>query len=137
VFNNPALVETAQLGAGNIANLSNPSFGNGVLSNILGAAKNGKVPTVYSFSLGVQREIARSTTLDVAYVGTMGRHLVTARDINTIPYGYSFTRAAQDPENFTSYCASPAPGNPCTNGLPAVEPNLPLEYSAAGYNFSG
>ena len=137
VFNNPALVQTAQLGSGNIASLSNPSFGNGVLSNILGAARNGKVPTVYSFSFGVQREIARSTTLDVAYVGTMGRHLVTARDINTIPYGYSFTRAAQDPENFTSYCASPAPGNPCTNGLPAVEPNLPLEYSAAGYNFSG
>lgn len=137
VFNNPALVQTAQLGSGNITNLANPSFGSGVLSNILGASRNGKVPTVYSFSFGVQREIARGTTLDVAYVGTLGRHFVTARDINTIPYGYAFTRAAQDPANFTSYCSSPAPGNPCTNGLPAVEPGLPAEYAAAGYSFSG
>ncbi len=137
VFNNPALVQTAQLGSGNIANLSNPSFGTGVLSNVIGASKDGHVPTVYSFSLGVQRQLGNGTTLDVAYVGTMGRHLVTSRDINAIPYGYAFTAAAQDPANFTSYCASPQPGNPCTNGVPAVEPGLPSFYSDAGYSFSG
>ncbi len=125
VFNNPALVQTAQLGAGNIANLSNPSFGNGVLSNIIGGSKDGHVPTIYSFSLGVQRELIRSMTLDVAYVGTLGRHLVTARDINAVPYGTAFTRAAQDPTNFSG------------GVVPAVEPNLPAYYTTAGYDFSG
>ena len=125
VFNNPALVQTASLGAGNIANLSNPSFGSGVLGNILGASPDGKVPTVYTFSLGVQRQIAKGTTLDVAYVGSMSRHLVTSRDINAIPYGYAFTAAAQDPANFAG------------NVVPAVEPNLPPIYAAAGLSFSG
>ena len=45
------------------------SFGNGVLSNVLGASRDGRVPTVYSFSLGVQQEIAGGTTLDIAYCG--------------------------------------------------------------------
>jgi hypothetical protein len=127
VFNNPALVQTAAVGSGNIVNLPTlqSSFGNSVLTNILGAAKNGKVPTVYSFSLGVQHEIAKGTTFDVAYVGTMSRHLVTARDINTIPYGYAFTLAAQDP-------------NACGwNGTVGTDPYLLPEYTAAGLSFSG
>ncbi|HZR31858.1 MAG TPA: carboxypeptidase regulatory-like domain-containing protein [Terriglobales bacterium] len=126
VFNNPALVRTAQVAAGNIADLPSlqSSFGSGVLGGILGAERSGKVPTVYSFSLGVQHELARSTTLDVAYVGTLSRHLVTSRDINAIPYGTAFTRAAQDPANFGGT-------------VPAVEPNLNPIYAAAGLNFSG
>ncbi|MGB7847304.1 MAG: carboxypeptidase regulatory-like domain-containing protein [Candidatus Acidiferrum sp.] len=137
VFNNPALVQTASLGSGNIANLSSPSFGSGVLGNIVGASKDGHVPTVYSYSLGIQREVFKGATLDVAYVGNVSRHLTTARDLNQIPYGYAFTRAAQDPANFTTYCAAPQTGNPCTNGIPQVEPNLPAPYAAAGYSFSG
>jgi hypothetical protein len=137
VFNNPALVQTAQLAAGNIANLGTPSYGTGVLGNIVGASRDGHVPTVYSYSLGIQRELFKGATLDVAYVGNVGRHLISAHDINAIPYGYAFTAAAQDPANFTAYCAAPQPGNPCTNGIPQVEPNLPPEYAAAGYSFSG
>ncbi len=128
VFNNPALVQTASVGSGNIANLSTlqSSFGNGVLSNILGASKDGKVPTVYSFSLGVQRELGSGTTLDLAYVGTLSRHLVTSRDLNAEPYGTLFTRAAQDPN-----CS-------LFNGtVPAVQPGLQPQYAAAGYNFNG
>jgi hypothetical protein len=127
VFNNPALVKTASVPAGNITDLptSPASFGNGVLGNILGAQRNGKVPTVYSFSFGMQHEIAKGTTLDVAYVGTLGRHLVTSRDINAIPYGTAFTREAQDPANF--------PGGV----VPAVEPGLNQIYIDAGLSFSG
>jgi hypothetical protein len=127
VFNNPALVQTANVSSGNIVNLPTltSSFGNGVLGNILGAARDGKVPTVYSFSLGVQHEIGTGTTLDLAYVGTMSRHLVTSRDLNAVPYGTAFIRAAQDPNNF--------PGGV----VPAVEPNLPPIYAAAGLDFSG
>jgi hypothetical protein len=141
VFNNPAIVQTAQLPAGNLADLATatPSFGNPIQAdkNIVGAAPDGHVPTVYSYSLGIQHEIMRDTTLDVAYVGNFSRHLVTSHDINAIPYGYAFTAAAQDPANFTSYCAAPAPGNPCTNGVPQVEPGLPAIYSNQGFGFSG
>jgi len=84
VFNNPALVKTASVSNNNVANLPSlaASFSTGVLSNILGAARDGKVPTVYSFSLGIQHEVASGTTLDLAYVGTLSRHLVTLRDLN-------------------------------------------------------
>jgi hypothetical protein len=95
------------------------------LTGIIGADRTGQVPTVYSFSLGVQREIGAGFTADVAYVGTLSRHLVTARDLNTIPYGTTFTKAAQDPANFPS------------GVVPNTEPNLPPEYAAAGYKFSG
>ena len=127
VFNNPAVVQTASVAAGNIVNLptQSASFGNGVLGNILGADRNGQVPTVYSFSFGIQHELGSDTTLDIAYVGTLSRHLVTSRDINAVPYGTAFTRAAQDPNNFIG------------GVVPTVEPNLPSIYSAAGLDFSG
>ena len=128
VFNNPAIVQTAQVAANNIANLPTlaATFGTGVLGNIVGADRNGQVPTVYSFSLGVQQELGRGTTLDVAYVGTQSRHLVTSRDVNAIPYGYTFTAAAQDP-------------NACGwNGTVGVDPYLAgSAYQAAGYSFTG
>jgi hypothetical protein len=135
VFNNPALVKTASVGAGNIANLSTSqaSFGNGVLSNILGASKDGKVPTVYSFSLGVQRELGSDTTIDLAYVGTFSRHLVTSRDINAVPYGLAFTPAAQDPNCIDNNGQPVFPGGV----VPSVQPGLQPQYAAAGYNFNG
>jgi hypothetical protein len=92
VFNNPAVVQTPSVSANNIANLPGlstssseiPTQGDG---GVLGAARDGKVPTVYSFSFGVQHELTSSMTLDLAYVGSLSRHLVTSRDINAIPYG--------------------------------------------------
>jgi hypothetical protein len=138
VFNNPALVKTASVGAGNLAALatSQASFGNGVLSSVLGASKDGQVPTVYSFSLGVQRELGSGTTLDVAYVGTISRHLVTSRDINAIPYGTAFTRAAQDPNCVDNSSPTAQPVFP-GGVVPAVQPGLQPQYAAAGYNFNG
>ena len=127
VFNNPAIVQTAQVAANNIANLPSlgASFGTGVLGGVVGANRDGKVPTVYSFSLGVQQEIGKGTTLDIAYVGTQSRHLVTSHDINAVPYGFAFTAAAQDP-------------NACGwNGTVGADPYLMPEYTAAGYSYSG
>jgi hypothetical protein len=132
VFNNPALVQTPGLGTGNITDLPTlqGSGSTGVLGNIVGVERSGKVPTVYSFSLGVQQELGRGTTLDVAYVGTQSRHLVTSSDVNAIPYGYAFTAAAQDP-------------NACGwNGTVGTDPNLTMSdgstpYQDAGYSFSG
>jgi hypothetical protein len=127
VFNNPANVVTPTILNGNLANLPNmgsqgiiPTFG-----GIVGAEPSGKVPTVYSYSLGIQQDIGWGMTLDVAYVGTLSRHLVTARDINAIPYGTTFTAAAQDPTRYSG------------GAVPGQEPGLPAGYTAAGYNFSG
>jgi len=125
VFNNPAIAQNASIPAGNIADLPTMNGSFPILSNIVGAERSGKVPTVYSFSLGVQRELAKGTTLDVAYVGTLSRHLVTSRDINAIPYGYAFTREAQDPSNYEG------------GVVPDVEPDLNPIYADAGYNYSG
>jgi hypothetical protein len=137
VFNNPALVQTATVGSGNIADLPTlqSSFGNGVLGNVLGAARDGKIPTVYSFSLGVQQELTSGTTLDLAYVGSLSRHLVTSRDINAIPYGAAFQKANQDPN-----CVDNSdPAQPVFPGgvVPDVQPGLQPQYAAAGYNFNG
>jgi hypothetical protein len=137
VFNNPALVQTPSVAANNIANLpglstsstESPVQGN----NILAAARAGQVPTVSSFSLGVQQDIGHGTTLDIAYVGTLSRHLVTSRDLNAMPYGAAF-----QPENQNPNCTD-GNGNPVFPGgvVPAVQPNLQPQYAAAGYNFNG
>jgi len=137
VFNNPAVVQTPQVASNNIVNLPALSGTNTSVQgdkNIIGAARDGHVPTVYSFSLGIQHEIAHGTTLDLAYVGTQSRHLTTSRDINAVPYGFAFTAAAQDPANFAAYCATVSN---CVNGIPPVEPDLPAIYSDAGFDFSG
>jgi hypothetical protein len=77
--------------------------------------------------LGVQQELGKGTTLDVAYVGTLSRHLVTSRNINAVPYGASFQFANQDPN-----CSLWNGG-----GVPTVQPGMDPQYQAAGYNFNG
>ncbi len=89
------------------------------------AATDGHVPNTYSDSIGIQRKVGWGTVLDVAYVGTLGRHLAQAYNLNNIPYLTTFQRSAQD--------ASLFPGGV----TPAVEANLPAVYSKAGFNFSG
>jgi hypothetical protein len=126
VFSNPAVVVSPSFSNQEIASISTAQANApGVLGNIVGADRSGQVPVVWSYSLGVQREVGAGITLDVAYVATLGRHLVTDRNINSIPYGTTFTKAAQDPSQY--------PGGV----VPNVEPNLPPEYAAAGYSFSG
>ena len=126
VFNNPAVVVTPTIQNANITSIATAAQNApGVLGNIIGADQSGQVPVVYSYSLGFQRDLGSGVTLDVAYVGTMGRHLVTDRNINSIPYGTTFTKAAQDPSRYAG------------GVVPNVEPNLPPEYAAAGYSFSG
>lgn len=49
----------------------------------------GQIPTVYSWSLGVQRELGARTSLDVSYIGNRGRYLQYRRDLNQLPLGYT------------------------------------------------
>ncbi len=44
----------------------------------------------YNFSLGVQRDIGFNTVIDVAYVGSLARHLLQRLSLNAVPYGQRF-----------------------------------------------
>lgn len=62
---------------------------------VYGVDRSGKLPTVYNFSLNFQRDIGLGTVLDVAYVGSLARHLVQTRNLNLVPYGDNFLPTAQ------------------------------------------
>jgi outer membrane receptor protein involved in Fe transport len=94
-------------------------------SAIRAVERKSDFPTIYSYSVGVQRNVGAGTVLDASYVGSMSRKLARRTNLNTPAYGLAFAAAAQDPTKFA-------------NGvIPAVEPGLPAIYSAAGLAFSG
>jgi hypothetical protein len=80
-------------------NMSNYIASQGVLfpSDFSAIAGSGELPTIYSLSMGVQRDIGYGTVVDAAYVGTLGRHLQAERNLNSIPYGARFLPQNQDP----------------------------------------
>jgi hypothetical protein len=55
------------------------------------------VPTVMSYSLGVQRDLSRGVSLDVAYAATLGRHFRQGINLNSIPFGANFLAENEDP----------------------------------------
>jgi carboxypeptidase family protein/TonB-dependent receptor-like protein len=81
---NPPVVTTPVLAPGNLAN-----FGPGLLAgainfpaNLIAIDSEGKIPTIYSWSLGVQHELPGQIGIDLSYIGNMGRHLLYQRNIN-------------------------------------------------------
>jgi hypothetical protein len=64
---------------------------------------------VYNFSLGVQRDIGFNTVIDVAYVGSLARHLFQRLSINSINYGTRFLPTSID--STVSGGATPLPDN--------------------------
>ncbi len=66
-------------------------------SSSAGLAQEGNKGAIMNMSLGVQRDIGFKTVVDVAYVGTMGRHLFQSRNLNTLPMGTRFLASSQDP----------------------------------------
>jgi len=73
----------------------------------------------------VQRDIGFNTIVDVSYVGTLSRHLFLARELNATPFGYLFTKAAQDPTFFAG------------GVVPDSDPTIPQVYKDAGLKFDG
>lgn len=122
---NPPFVLNPTLFFGYLQDIT--SGGSGALSPlaVTGVNRDSKFPTVYSYSIGVQRNIGAGTVVDVSYVGSQSRHLARRSNLNSPAYGTTFKAAAQDPTKFA-------------NGvIPATEPGLPAIYSAAGVAFSG
>ncbi|MGH9940488.1 MAG: carboxypeptidase regulatory-like domain-containing protein, partial [Blastocatellia bacterium] len=96
----------------------------GVL-NVRGADFGGHIPNVQSFSLQVQQDVGYDTVVSVGYVGTLSRHLPEDINLNAIPYGFLFTKAAQDPSQYA-------------NGVVLDEdPGIAQVYKTAGLKFDG
>jgi hypothetical protein len=55
------------------------------------------VVSTMNASLGVQQMVGAGIVLDVAYVGTFGRHLSNYTPINTVPYNSQFLWSSQNP----------------------------------------
>jgi hypothetical protein len=66
-------------------------------SDVISIQTHYKPPTVYNWSFGVQRDIGFKTSLDVAYVGSVARHLLQRRQLNAFPYGTNFQGQVIDP----------------------------------------
>ncbi|HEV8130317.1 MAG TPA: carboxypeptidase regulatory-like domain-containing protein [Acidobacteriota bacterium] len=64
-------------------------------SNVQGFDRHSDTPVTYNYTMGVQHEIGFNTVLDIAYVGSVGRHLQGTVNLNTLPFGARF-----DPKNF-------------------------------------
>ncbi|MCC6368091.1 MAG: TonB-dependent receptor [Bryobacterales bacterium] len=58
-----------------------------------------KVPTVYDYSLSVQRELPFQFVLDVAYVGNLQRHQPLDFNLNALPLGTLFKQSSLDPRS--------------------------------------
>jgi hypothetical protein len=122
---NPPTVIQPQLLYGRLSDLTPGQSGLIGPSSVFGYAREGHLPTIYSMSLSIQRDIGFNTVVDVAYVGTLSRHLFQQRNLNAIPFGYLFTKAAQDPTQF--------PGGV----VPDSDSSIAQPYKDAGLRFDG
>ncbi len=68
-------------------------------NNVTSFESDQRVPTVYSWTLGAQRDLGAGLLLDLAYVGNVARHLSQERNLNLVPYGARFLPENADPAN--------------------------------------
>jgi hypothetical protein len=89
---------TPQIFYGNLETFSNTQ---GLLfpSNTSGFNPNRRLGRTMNFSFSLQRDIGQGVVIDVAYVGSLARHLLERKNINSIALGTTFLAAAQDPSN--------------------------------------
>jgi hypothetical protein len=91
--NPPFAVQSAfSASGGSGPTLSNPTAGSArdnetVVANLIAMSPDFKIPTTHQWSIGVQHELPYRFNVDVAYVGSAGRNLLRAYDINQTPVG--------------------------------------------------
>mgnify|MGYP000952186686 CR=1 FL=1 len=86
---NPPLTFTPTVFSGQVDGLNANLIAGGTRTpvSIVGIDAAGQVPTVYSWSVNVQRQLTGRTSLDVGYVGNAGRYLQYRRDLGQLPLG--------------------------------------------------
>jgi hypothetical protein len=104
---NPPLSFTPTIFNGNI---DDPGFGPGLVGSgvrfpvgLNAFDKEGQIPTTYSYSLGVQRELPWQLGLDVAYVGNVGRHLQYQYNLESLPLGSVLNLGGNPPPFFAPF----------------------------------
>jgi hypothetical protein len=66
----------------------------------------GRLPTTYQYTFGIQHAATRTTWFEVAYVGNVARHLLWQRNINPVPAGATLLNLHpenRDPTNNAVY----------------------------------
>jgi hypothetical protein len=71
--------------------------------NASGWDKYTKQPGNYNITLGIQQHIGLGTVVETKYVSTLGRHLTTSRNLNTLPNGARFLTQNLDPTTNKPY----------------------------------
>ncbi len=92
--------------------MNNPTAGaardNEILvPNLIAMSPDFKIPTTHQWSVGMQQELPWNFMLDVSYVGSAGRNLLRAYDINQTAAGTTSptSQAATRPAAMASaYC---------------------------------
>jgi hypothetical protein len=106
----------------------------GILS--LGATDQAsqKVPTVYDYSLSVQRLLPSQMVLDVGYVGNQQRHQPLQFNLNAVPLGTAYQSRYIDPSNpGSNFAGTVNASNPGPlPGSNAADPSVMRPYP--GYN---
>jgi hypothetical protein len=96
LFRNPPIAFTPTVYYGNVDSLLSSS-GYTFPSDITGVLQYRPLVQVINYSLGIQRNIGFNTVVDVAYVASLGRHLMWTQDQNSVPAGTNFLASSQDP----------------------------------------
>ncbi|MCE5308799.1 MAG: carboxypeptidase-like regulatory domain-containing protein [Acidobacteriales bacterium] len=81
-----------------------------------------KIPTVYIYSLGIQRQLPFKTALDVSYVGNTGRQLSMSRPLNFLTPTEAAAHVGVDTRPFLPYRG--------LGGLNIVEPSATSSYNS-------
>jgi hypothetical protein len=87
----------------------------------------GQIPTIYSWSIGIQRELGARTSLDASYIGNMGRHLQYRRDLNQLELGTTLQPGVLASVNNTQNALRPYKGY---IGIPFTEFGAISNYNA-------
>lgn len=72
-------------------------------SDTLSLERGRPLPYLMEFSLGVQQNIGFKTVADIAYVGSLGRHLLWRKNLNAIPFGTVPTKGALPSQFYRFY----------------------------------
>lgn len=122
-----------------LATMANTSVGVQVLAPGNFAARDpssGKAPTIYDYSLSVQRELPFKMVADFAYVGNLQRHQRINFNVNSIAPGVAFDPRYVDPRN-VGYnfagpisAANPGPALPGSNLMNALVMRPYLGFNA-------
>jgi len=72
-------------------------------ASVSGQEDSRNLSSTYNWSFGIQQDIGFGTVVDVAYVGSVARHLLHSRNLNATPYGTNYLPSSAD---------STSPGRP-------------------------